>query len=138
MNIFRIADHQAAFAAAVNLASQNRISGPARRFDDLFENSSARSPAAASSDFFDEPRPPTVNSLGSGFVIDRRASSSPNNHVIADANGVYVIFTDGTATEGRGLGKGFEGRRRGAAREARQSRCGGEIRRFRRRGSATG
>tara|TARA_R110002126_G_scaffold288267_1_gene441800 strand:+ start:33599 stop:35155 length:1557 start_codon:yes stop_codon:yes gene_type:complete len=59
-------------------------------------------------DFFDEffgekdgkqqqqPRSRRVNSLGSGFVIDKDGLIVTNNHVIADADDIEVNFADGS------------------------------------------
>ncbi|WP_419911066.1 DegQ family serine endoprotease [Hoeflea sp.] len=57
-------------------------------------------------DFFDEffgeregdqaPRSRRVNSLGSGFVIDKDGVIVTNNHVIADADDIEVNFADGS------------------------------------------
>ena len=57
-------------------------------------------------DFFDEffgeregeqaPRSRRVNSLGSGFVIDKEGVIVTNNHVIADADDIEVNFADGS------------------------------------------
>ncbi len=44
-------------------------------------------------------------SLGSGFVIDPAGIVITNNHVIADANEVTVIFTDGQRLKAEVLGK---------------------------------
>src|SRR6516165_5614988 len=45
------------------------------------------------------------NSLGSGFVIDSAGIVVTNNHVIADANDVTVIFTDGQKLKAEVIGK---------------------------------
>ncbi|MDA4846442.1 DegQ family serine endoprotease [Hoeflea poritis] len=57
-------------------------------------------------DFFDEffgeregeqaPRSRRVNSLGSGFVIDKEGVIVTNNHVIADADDIEINFADGS------------------------------------------
>ncbi|MEX3010034.1 DegQ family serine endoprotease [Hoeflea sp. TYP-13] len=57
-------------------------------------------------DFFDEffgerdgeqqPRSRRVNSLGSGFVIDKEGIIVTNNHVIAEADDIEAIFADGS------------------------------------------
>ena len=46
-----------------------------------------------------------ANSLGSGFVIDPSGIVITNNHVIADATEVQVIFTDGTKLKAEVVGK---------------------------------
>ena len=45
------------------------------------------------------------NSLGSGFVIDSAGIIITNNHVIAEANEITVIFTDGRKLKAELLGK---------------------------------
>jgi serine protease Do len=45
------------------------------------------------------------SSLGSGFVIDPSGIVITNNHVIADANDITVIFTDGQKLKAEILGK---------------------------------
>ena len=45
------------------------------------------------------------NSLGSGFVIDQAGIIITNNHVIADANDITVIFTDGQRLKAEIVGK---------------------------------
>ncbi len=51
------------------------------------------------------PRERKSNSLGSGFVIDPSGIIITNNHVIADANEVTVIFADGQKLKADVLGK---------------------------------
>ncbi|MBB4198552.1 serine protease [Rhodoblastus sphagnicola] len=45
------------------------------------------------------------SSLGSGFVIDAAGIVITNNHVIADANEIEVIFTDGSKLKAEVVGK---------------------------------
>ena len=49
--------------------------------------------------------PRRVNSLGSGFVIDPSGIVVTNNHVIADADEIHVIFNDGTRLKAELVGK---------------------------------
>jgi serine protease Do len=51
------------------------------------------------------PRPHKSSSLGSGFVIDSSGIVITNNHVIADANDITVIFTDGHKLKAEIVGK---------------------------------
>ena len=78
-------------------------------FDDLFEeffrrrqqqgeNGGGGAPAPA-------PRQRKSSSLGSGFVIDSSGIIITNNHVIADANEITVIFTDGQKLTAEVVGK---------------------------------
>jgi serine protease Do len=50
-------------------------------------------------------RPRRVNSLGSGFVIDASGIVVTNNHVIAEADEITVIFTDGRRLKAEVLGR---------------------------------
>ena len=52
-----------------------------------------------------EHSPRRVNSLGSGFVIDPSGIVVTNNHVIAEADEVTVIFNDGTRLKAEIIGK---------------------------------
>jgi serine protease Do len=49
--------------------------------------------------------PRRVNSLGSGFVIDSSGIVVTNNHVIADADEITVIFNDGSRLKAELIGK---------------------------------
>ena len=60
-------------------------------FDDFFDKDSR----AARTD------PQTVQSLGSGFVIDPSGLIVTNNHVIADADEIIANFADGRKLDGR-------------------------------------
>jgi serine protease Do len=46
-----------------------------------------------------------VNSLGSGFVIDSSGIVVTNNHVIADADEIMVVFNDGSKLKAELIGK---------------------------------
>jgi serine protease Do len=76
---------------------------PGTPFDDLFEEFFRRHQQG------DEPAPRQrerkSNSLGSGFVIDPSGIVITNNHVVADANEVTVIFTDGQRLKAEIIGK---------------------------------
>ncbi len=76
-------------------------------FDDLFEEFFKRRQQSkrgqGGSD--DEGGPHRSNSLGSGFVIDPSGIIITNNHVIADANEITVIFTDGQKLRAKVIGK---------------------------------
>jgi len=50
-------------------------------------------------------KPRRSSSLGSGFVIDPAGIVVTNNHVIADANEIDVIFTDGSKLRAEVVGK---------------------------------
>ncbi|VTZ48974.1 putative periplasmic serine endoprotease DegP-like [Methylocella tundrae] len=81
---------------------------PGTPFDDLFEEFFRRRQQGQRGP--DQPAPRTPherrsNSLGSGFVIDPSGLIITNNHVIADANEVTVIFTDGQKLKAEVVGK---------------------------------
>ncbi len=73
---------------------------PGTPFDDLFEEFFKRRGQGGG-----EQRQRKSNSLGSGFVIDASGIVITNNHVIADANEVFVVFTDGRKLKAEVLGK---------------------------------
>ncbi len=73
-------------------------------FDDLFEEFFKKRQGGGG----DAPKPQRErrsNSLGSGFVIDSSGIVITNNHVIADANEITVIFTDGQKLRAELIGK---------------------------------
>ena len=81
---------------------------PGTPFDDLFEEFFRRRQQGKGGPDQDSPPPPherRSNSLGSGFVIDPSGIIITNNHVIADANDVTVIFTDGQKLKAQVIGK---------------------------------
>jgi serine protease Do len=65
-------------------------------FEEFFKNHGQTGPT---------PRPRHSSSLGSGFVIDPAGIIITNNHVIADANDITVIFTDGRKLKAEIVGK---------------------------------
>ncbi|WGJ14218.1 Do family serine endopeptidase [Methylocapsa sp. D3K7] len=83
---------------------------PGTPFDDLFEEFFKRHQQGGQrgqggGDRPEKPRERKSNSLGSGFVIDPSGIVITNNHVIADANEVTVIFTDGQKLKADVIGK---------------------------------
>ncbi len=80
---------------------------PGTPFEDLFEEFFKRRQQGQGPGQGDEPGPRQrrSSSLGSGFVIDPSGIIITNNHVIADANEVFVIFTDGQKLKAEILGK---------------------------------
>jgi len=76
---------------------------PGAPFDDLFEEFFKRRQGQGGPDF--APRGRKSASLGSGFVIDAAGLVITNNHVIADANEVTVIFNDGQKLKAEIVGK---------------------------------
>lgn len=103
--------------AVVNIKASQRVAQrnvplpqlpPGSPFEDLFN------------DFFNRGNPnrgpqqgqppqgqpnPRSQSLGSGFVIDPSGIVVTNNHVIAEATDVFVVFNDGTELKAEVLGK---------------------------------
>ena len=73
-------------------------------FDDLFEEFFRRR-GQQGGDNNAPPRQRRSNSLGSGFVVDPAGIIITNNHVIADATEITVIFTDGQRLKAEIVGK---------------------------------
>jgi serine protease Do len=69
-------------------------------FEEFFKN--RRGPGG---DPKTERSPRRVNSLGSGFVIDPSGIVVTNNHVIADADEINVVFNDGSKLKAELIGK---------------------------------
>jgi serine protease Do len=84
---------------------------PGTPFDDLFEEFFRRRQQQGNNGRGESDMPPPrpherkSNSLGSGFVIDPSGIIVTNNHVIADANDITVIFTDGQKLKAEIIGK---------------------------------
>jgi serine protease Do len=76
-------------------------------FDDLFEEFFRRRQGQGGNEGQQgqPPRQRRSSSLGSGFVIDPSGIVITNNHVIADATEVTVIFTDGQKLKAEIIGK---------------------------------
>ena len=70
-------------------------------FDDFFEKHRGQGGDNGDSDN----SPKRVTSLGSGFIIDPSGLIVTNNHVIADADEINVIFNDGTKLPAELVGK---------------------------------
>jgi serine protease Do len=68
-------------------------------FEEFFKN--RRGPGDRNA----ERTPRRVNSLGSGFVIDSAGIVVTNNHVIADADEINVVFNDGSKLRAELIGK---------------------------------
>jgi serine protease Do len=78
---------------------------PGTPFDDLFEEFFKRRRQGQGGPAPRAPHERKSNSLGSGFVIDPSGIIITNNHVIADANDVTVILTDGQKLKAQIIGK---------------------------------
>lgn len=69
-------------------------------FNDFFNRRGPGGPGAPG------PQPnQRASSLGSGFVIDAGGTVVTNNHVIAEANDITVVFNDGTELKAEVVGK---------------------------------
>ena len=73
-------------------------------FDDLFDEFFKKRHGGSGGDDAPHHGERQSNSLGSGFVIDPKGIIITNNHVIADANEITVIFTDGQKLRAKVLG----------------------------------
>src|ERR1700730_8163591 len=82
---------------------------PGTPFDDLFEEFFRRHQHAGNDRQDPKQRQRKSNSLGSGFVVDPAGVVITNYHVIADANEVTVIFTDGQKLKAVVVGKDEKG-----------------------------
>ncbi|MBV9078450.1 MAG: Do family serine endopeptidase [Methylobacteriaceae bacterium] len=100
--------------AVVNISASTTVEARARvnppgggggqtPLDDLFEDFFNRRGQGNRGD--DAPRQRRSNSLGSGFVIDASGIVVTNNHVIGDANEIFVIFSDGSRLKAEIVGK---------------------------------
>jgi serine protease Do len=74
-------------------------------FDDLFEEFFKRRQQGPDSEGGRQPQQRRSNSLGSGFVIDAAGIVITNNHVIADASEITVIFNDGQRLKAEVVGR---------------------------------
>jgi serine protease Do len=73
-------------------------------FKDLFEN--RRGPGGQGGDNQNRERAPRrTSSLGSGFVIDASGLVVTNNHVIAEAEEITVVFNDGSRLKAEVVGR---------------------------------
>ena len=79
--------------------------GPGTPFDDLFEEFFRRHQQGGGERQDQKRHERKSNSLGSGFVIDASGIVITNNHVIADANEVTVILSDGQKLKAEIIGK---------------------------------
>ena len=98
--------------AVVNISTSQKVeqrSGPTPQlppgspfeefFEEFFKNRRGQGDPKA------ERSPRRVNSLGSGFVIDPDGIVVTNNHVIADADEITVVFNDGSKLKAELVGK---------------------------------
>jgi serine protease Do len=78
---------------------------PGTPFDEMFEEFFRRHKQGENDQPPQRPHERKSNSLGSGFVIDPSGIIITNNHVIADANEVTVIFANGQKLKAEIVGK---------------------------------
>jgi serine protease Do len=81
---------------------------PGTPFEDLFEeffNRRGQGNRGGEENSTPRPQPRRSSSLGSGFVIDGSGIVITNNHVIGDANEIYVGFNDGSKLKAEIIGK---------------------------------
>ncbi|CAN1544134.1 DegQ Trypsin-like serine proteases, typically periplasmic, contain C-terminal PDZ domain [Rhabdaerophilaceae bacterium] len=105
--------------AVVNIKASQRVAQrnvplpqlpPGSPFEDLFNDFFNRNGPRGPNQGPQGPQQgPTPNqrsqSLGSGFVVDASGIVITNNHVIAEATDVFVVFNDGTELKAQVLGK---------------------------------
>ena len=75
--------------------------------------------------------PRRVNSLGSGFIVDPSGVVITNNHVIAEADEITVILTDGTRLKAEVVGRDTKTDLAVLRVKPDQAAQGGQVRRFR-------
>lgn len=95
--------------AVVSIATTQKVAGgvqlqipdlpPDVPFRDMFEDFFKRQRPGG------RPEPRTVNSQGSGFVIDASGIIVTNNHVIEQSEDITVVFTDGTNLKAELVGR---------------------------------
>ena len=85
-------------------AGRGRSFRPARRSRSS-SRSSSRTAAARARTRARPHGPRRVNSLGSGFVIDAEGIIVTNNHVIAEADEITVVFNDGSKLKAELIGR---------------------------------
>jgi serine protease Do len=118
----KIADvSEAVIDAVVNISTSQKVAArpgregggatpqlpPGSPFEEFFEEFFKNRRGQGENKNGDRPErnPRRVNSLGSGFVIDPSGYVVTNNHVIADADEITVVFNDGSRLKAEVLGK---------------------------------
>ncbi|HET9902157.1 MAG TPA: DegQ family serine endoprotease [Xanthobacteraceae bacterium] len=102
------------FDAVVNISTSQKVDTrlgggampqlpPGSPFEEFFEEFFKNRRGQGDSNRERTPR--RVNSLGSGFVIDSSGYVVTNNHVIADADEISVVFNDGTKLKAEIVGR---------------------------------
>jgi len=105
----RVSDAVVNISAAQTVEARSQQAQPnlpqGTPFDDLFEEFFRRRGQGGEGAPAPRQQQRRSNSLGSGFVIDSAGIVITNNHVIADANDITVIFTDGQRLKAEIVGK---------------------------------
>ena len=78
---------------------------PGSPFEEFFEEFFKNRRGQGGDDQTPNRSPRRVNSLGSGFIVDAAGIVITNNHVIADADEITVILTDGTRLKAEVVGR---------------------------------
>ena len=101
--------------AVVNISTSQNVAAsrsvptpqlpPGSPLEDLFDEFFKRRGGQDDGDNAPQNRSRKVSSLGSGFVIDPAGLIATNNHVIADADEIYVNFNDGTKLKAELVGR---------------------------------
>src|SRR4051812_34460673 len=105
--------------AVVNISTSQKVEGggrggaqqqmpnlpPGSPFEEFFEEFFKNRRGQGGDDQSPNRAPRRVSSLGSGFIIDPAGIVITNNHVIADADEITVILTDGTRLKAEVVGR---------------------------------
>ena len=105
--------------AVVNISTSQKVEGrsgaggqqavpqlpPGSPFEEFFEEFFKNRRGQGGDEQTPNRSPRRVNSLGSGFVIDAAGIVITNNHVIAEADEITVILTDGTRLKAEVVGR---------------------------------
>src|SRR6187401_1290089 len=78
---------------------------PGSPFEEFFEEFFKNRRGQGGEDQTPNRSPRRVNSLGSGFIVDAAGVVITNNHVIAEADEITVILTDGTRLKAEVVGR---------------------------------
>ncbi|MEA2982794.1 MAG: serine protease Do [Alphaproteobacteria bacterium] len=101
--------------AVVNISTSQKVESrgnaqmpqlpPGSPFEEFFEEFFKNRRGQGGDDQTPNRSPRRVNSLGSGFIVDAAGVVITNNHVIAEADEITVILTDGTRLKADVVGR---------------------------------
>ena len=101
--------------AVVNISTSQKVESrgnaqmpqlpPGSPFEEFFEEFFKNRRGQGGDDQTPNRSPRRVNSLGSGFIVDAAGVVITNNHVIAEADEITVILTDGTRLKAELVGR---------------------------------